>query len=54
MDRYFINEAKRLVRTHDGDVTAEGWREVSLSEWEAFRKETRTISPAKLKKMRAG
>lgn len=41
--RYFVNDSNRLVRTDDTGTykPTEHWREVSLTEWEEFRKQTK-------------
>lgn len=55
--RYFyIHRASRCVRVWDMDarpVPAKGWEQVSLEEWEAFRKETLTIPLKKRKELHA-
>lgn len=43
MTRYFVNDSNRLVRTESDPKfqPPEGWRQVTLEEWEEFRKETK-------------
>lgn len=43
--RYFVNDVNRLVRTDDtGTYNPTGdWREVTLTEWDDFRHETKTL-----------
>ena len=46
MTRYFVHDVKRLVRTESEPAfnPPEGWRQVTLEEWEEweeFRKETK-------------
>jgi hypothetical protein len=52
--RYFVDEPRRMVRTtddHDPRPPTR-WVEVSSEEYDAFRKETLTFSPKKLKQLR--
>lgn len=52
--RYMVHETKRLVRTAEvGESVPEGWKDVSLAEWEEFRKETSRLmkSPAKRREL---
>lgn len=52
--RYFVDEARRLVRTTDDveDLPPQPWKEVTSEQYDAFRKETKTFSPKALKKLR--
>lgn len=52
--RYFIDDNRRLVRTtddHDPQPPPQ-WVEVTAAQYDAFRKETMTFSPKKLKQLR--
>jgi len=55
--RYFyVHRQSRCVRVWDmttQPVPAYGWEQVSLAEWEAFRKETLTIPLKKRKQLHA-
>lgn len=56
--RYFVDASRRLTRTiWPGESTDHIdftiWKEVSEPEYTAFRKETLTYSPRKLKMLRA-
>lgn len=45
MTRYFVNEKTRMVRAEDSPsyTPTENWKQVSLEEWLAFRKETKKV-----------
>lgn len=45
---YFVHRESRLVRSADMHTLppTEGWEQVSLAQWEAFRKETKKLSYA--------
>lgn len=53
--RYFVDEARRLVRTTDDQdpTPPPPWAEVTSTQYDVFRKETSTFSPKKLKLLRA-
>lgn len=56
--RYFVDAARRLTRTiwpgeSTDHINTEVWKEVSESDYQAFRKETLTnYKPRQLKKLR--
>lgn len=47
---FFVHRATRLVRATDMKTLppAEGWEQVSLPQWEAFRAETKKMNPKKV------
>lgn len=44
---YFVHRSSRLVRIADFQTlpVPDGWEQVSLQQWEAFRKETKKLNP---------
>ena len=56
--RYFINAARRLVRTVAAyesvrHIDMDVWKEVNEAEYEKFRRDTKGFTAQQLKKLRA-
>lgn len=51
---YFVHRESRMVRSVDMQTLppTEGWEQVSLEQWEAFRKETKKLGYAEQAKLR--